>query len=126
MPRETKSDTTSHTPSPRHADVSPRSALDDDKQEAGAEGIGAEAREIGWKDDGLQMTNQRFRSLSSEGESVDVSGGNVASQLVYVHQLQERMSKDQAEMRLLIRCPCLWPMCPFHVVTCVLFILSYL
>lgn len=45
-----------------------------------------------------------FRSVSSESESIDVFPGNLGEQLVYVHQLRDRMAKEQVEMRSLIRC----------------------
>lgn len=42
-------------------------------------------------------------SMPSEADSADVAPGSVAEQLFYVHQLRERMSKEQIEMRSLIR-----------------------
>lgn len=44
-----------------------------------------------------------FNSIPSEGDSVDAQPGNVGEQLFYVHQLRARMSKEQIEMRSLIR-----------------------
>lgn len=101
--RETKSEITSNVPSPRHADSSPQLGWDNDKQQLERKGTSGEVREMAWKEDGLQNMRNSLRSMSSEGESVDVSVGSVAAQLVYVHQLRERMSKDQTEMRSLIR-----------------------
>lgn len=43
-------------------------------------------------------------SLRSDAEWSDGPPGSAAEQLFYVHQLRERMAKEQVEMRSLIRC----------------------
>lgn len=58
-------------------------------------GMGAEGAGVAW--------TGRRRSVLSEGDSADAAQGDVGEQLFYVHQLRERMSKEQIEMRSLIR-----------------------
>lgn len=53
---------------------------------------------------GRQGSLGSFNSIPSEGESTDAPLESVGEQLFYVQQLRERMSKEQAEMRSLIRC----------------------
>lgn len=103
LPGETKVEKRSDTPNPGQADSSPQlGSVNEEKPER--KGTGGEAPEVAGKQDGLESMQHSFRSLSSDGESVDVSASSLAGQLVYVHQLRERMSKDQVEMRSLIRC----------------------
>lgn len=62
----------------------------------------AETAGASWRERHSQR--ESFNSLPSEGESVDVQPGSVGEQLFYVQQLRERMTKEQVEMRALIRC----------------------
>lgn len=101
-PRETKSDMDSFTPSPRNPNLSVSLGWDDEMQ-PGRKGNGLERGETTLNDARTANGCDSFRSTSSEGEYVDVSTGGMAEQLVYVHQLRERMSKEQGEMRSLIR-----------------------
>lgn len=64
---------------------------------AGTEAAGASLA------DRRRSLGESVSSMPSDGDSVDASQGNVGEQLFYVHQLRERMSKEQIEMRSLIR-----------------------
>lgn len=70
--------------------LTPRSAMG---AEAGGAGIAHMRHSLGGS----------FNSMPSEGDSVDAQPGSVGEQLFYVHQLRARMSKEQVEMRSLIR-----------------------
>lgn len=70
--------------------LTPRSAMGAD---AGGAGVAHMRHSLGGS----------FNSMPSEGESVDAQPGSVGEQLFYVHQLRARMSKEQIEMRSLIR-----------------------
>lgn len=65
-------------------------------------GVGTEATGAAWTDRRRSL-GESVSSMPSEGDSVDASQGNMGDQLFYVHQLRERMSKEQIEMRSLIR-----------------------
>eukprot|EP00752_Nemacystus_decipiens_P016541 g14784.t1 len=52
--------------------------------------------------DRRRSLGESISSMPSEGDSADVAQGSVGEQLFYVHQLRERMSKEQIEMRSLI------------------------
>lgn len=64
-------------------------------------GAGTEATGAGWANRRRSL-GESVSSMPSEGDSGDASG-NMGEQLFYVHQLRERMSKEQIEMRSLIR-----------------------
>lgn len=70
--------------------LTPRSAMG---AEAGGAGIAHMRHSLGGS----------FNSMPSDGDSVDAQPGSVGEQLFYVHQLRARMSKEQVEMRSLIR-----------------------
>lgn len=63
---------------------------------------GTEAAGATWADRRRSL-GESFSSVPSEGDSTDAAQGGVGEQLFYVHQLRERMSKEQIEMRSLIR-----------------------
>lgn len=65
-------------------------------------GFNTETAGASWRE--RHSPRESFNSLPSEGESVDVQPGSVGEQLFYVQQLRERMTKEQVEMRALIRC----------------------
>lgn len=65
-------------------------------------GVGTEATGATWADRRRSL-GESISSMPSEGDSADAAQGNVGEQLFYVHQLRERMSKEQIEMRSLIR-----------------------
>lgn len=65
-------------------------------------GFSTETAGASWRE--RYSPRESFNSLPSEGESVDVQPGSVGEQLFYVQQLRERMTKEQVEMRALIRC----------------------
>lgn len=65
-------------------------------------GVGADATGVAWADRRRSL-GESVSSTPSEGDSADVAQGSVGEQLFYVHQLRERMSKEQIEMRSLIR-----------------------
>eukprot|EP00903_Cladosiphon_okamuranus_P007670 g7438.t1 len=64
-------------------------------------GVGADATGAAWADKRRSLGGS-VSSMPSEGDSADVAQGSVGEQLFYVHQLRERMSKEQIEMRSLI------------------------
>lgn len=65
-------------------------------------GMGTELAGAAWADRRRSL-GESFSSVRSEGDSADAAQGDVGEQLFYVHQLRERMSKEQIEMRSLIR-----------------------
>lgn len=65
-------------------------------------GVGADATGASWTDRRRSL-GESVSSMPSEGDSADAAQGSVGEQLFYVHQLRERMSKEQIEMRSLIR-----------------------
>lgn len=73
-----------------------------DEKHTPQNGINAEAAGAAWRERRRNMGGS-FNSTHSDGESVDAQPGGVAEQLFYVQQLRERMAKEQAEMRDLIR-----------------------
>lgn len=64
-------------------------------------GMGTEATGAAWPE--RRSLGESVSSMPSEADSADVAQGSVGEQLFYVHQLRERMSKEQIEMRSLIR-----------------------
>ncbi|CAM9418029.1 unnamed protein product [Scytosiphon promiscuus] len=64
-------------------------------------GMGTEAPEAALADRRRSL-GESISSLPSDGDSTDPAQGSVGEQLFYVHQLRERMSKEQTEMRSLI------------------------
>lgn len=77
-----------------------KSAEWEDQKESGKTRSEVEAPDVVWRDI-QQSMGESFRSFSTEGESADA--GSMAEQLVYVQQLRERMSKEQQQMRSMIR-----------------------
>lgn len=65
-------------------------------------GAGTDATGAAWTDRRRSL-GESVSSMPSDGDSADVAQGSVGEQLFYVHQLRERMSKEQIEMRSLIR-----------------------
>lgn len=65
-------------------------------------GVGADATGAAWTDRRRSL-GESVSSMPSEGDSADAAQLGVGEQLFYVHQLRERMSKEQIEMRSLIR-----------------------
>ncbi|CAM9435559.1 unnamed protein product [Ectocarpus sp. 4 AP-2014] len=63
-------------------------------------GMGTEATGAAWPE--RRSLGESVSSMPSEADSADVAQGSVGEQLFYVHQLRERMSKEQIEMRSLI------------------------
>ncbi|CAM9123728.1 unnamed protein product [Ectocarpus fasciculatus] len=63
-------------------------------------GMGTEAAGAAWPE--RRSLGESVSSMPSEADSADVAQGSVGEQLFYVHQLRERMSKEQIEMRSLI------------------------
>lgn len=88
-----------HPSSPMPAVSSPSVGWTEDKGTP-RNGIAAEAAGAAWRDG----HRGSFHSAASDGESVDAPLGSMGEQLVYVQQLRERMSKEQIEMRSLVRC----------------------
>lgn len=72
------------------------------RQSTPRSGMGTEAAGAA-RADRRRSLGESFSSVLSEGDSADVAQGDVGEQLFYVHQLRERMSKEQIEMRSLIR-----------------------
>lgn len=66
-------------------------------------GMGIEAPEASLADRRRSLGESVSSMPSDGGDSVDPAQGSVGEQLFYVHQLRERMSKEQIEMRSLIR-----------------------
>lgn len=73
----------------------------DEEKDASNSGINTETVGAPWKE--RPSPRESFNSLPSEGEAVDVQAGSLGEQLFYVQQLRERMTKEQIEMRSLIR-----------------------
>ncbi|CBJ25593.1 Myosin, heavy chain 10, non-muscle [Ectocarpus siliculosus] len=63
-------------------------------------GMGTGATGAAWPE--RRSLGESVSSMPSEADSADVAQGSVGEQLFYVHQLRERMSKEQIEMRSLI------------------------
>lgn len=74
--------------------------------------MGTESAGAAWVDRRRSL-GESFSSVLSEGDSADAAQGDVGEQLFYVHQLRERMSKEQIEMRSLIRFVVLVACVPF-------------